>query len=90
MSAIGDRENDLAARWAALSTKTAADPQAALDVAHSCRLLNDEYARLTVSGTVANAQGVSGNFPISSGSTLVSLSTNALLASTRNRFSGTP
>jgi hypothetical protein len=91
MSGIGDRENELAARWAALSTKTAADPQSALDSAHICRALNDEYSRLTRSGTVANAQGVSGNLPISSGSTLVSLSTGLTLrASTVSWFSGQP
>jgi hypothetical protein len=88
VSAISDRMNELAQRSSNAYGGTPTDAQNASDLAHANRLLNDEYARLAVAGTVAS---VAHNVPISSGSTIVSLSTGVgLLASTRNWFSGTP
>jgi hypothetical protein len=88
MSVTGDRMNELASRFVTYSTGTPSDPQNASD---ACRLLNDEFARLAVAGTVGNAGG--GLSAISSGSTLVSLKLNPdsnQLCSTFNWVGGGP
>jgi hypothetical protein len=81
--------NELAARSSNAYGGTPTDSHNASDLAHAGRLLNDEFARLAVAGTVANAPN---SVAISSGSTLVSLSTGVgqVRASTRYYFSGTP
>jgi len=80
--------DELSARFVALSTATAVDQQTALDRAHSCRILNDEYARLAVAGTVALSGG--GQSAISSGSTLVQILPTGHQPSTRNALAGAP
>jgi hypothetical protein len=91
MSANGDRMNELAQRFVTFSTGTPSDVQNDSDKAHAMRLLNDEFARLAVAGTVGNAGG--GLSAISSGSTLVSLKLNPdsnQLCSTYNWVGGGP
>jgi len=92
MSAIGDRMNELATRFVTFSTGTPSDVQNDNDKAHAMRLLNDEYARLAVAGTVGNAGGGAGGglSVVSSGSTLVQILPSGLLPSTKNWQAGSP